>query len=169
MARQLNPIDAEEDPRPDPLNPAEDTPSELADTTHAEFMAIYADASANLRYAKTQQWRAVLYFSIGAVLVTGYGEWTHWQDKDLAHLLLVMVWIFSLASAALIVSLQWWQAAENGKITYVTSKWSTFSAAARKRKSKLMSDIQRYGILITMLLYLELVTIAVTRIFLLNL
>jgi hypothetical protein len=79
-----------------------------------------------------------------------------------------MVWVFSLASAAVILSLQWWQAAENSKIAYVTSKWGSFSAAARNRKSKLMSDIQRYGILIAMILYLEFATIAVTRIFLLN-
>ncbi|UUX51058.1 hypothetical protein NUH88_05040 [Nisaea acidiphila] len=169
MAKELNPIDTEEEDRADPLNPAEDTPSELAETTHAEFLAIYTDASANLRYAKTQQWRSVLYFSVGAALVTGYGEWTHWQDKELSRLLLFMVWVFSVASAALIVSLQWWQAAENAKITYVTSKWSSFSTAARKRKSKLMSDIQRYGILIAMILYLEFATIAVTRIFLLKL
>ncbi|WP_420403976.1 hypothetical protein [Nisaea sp.] len=169
MARPLNPIDTEEDPRPDPLNPAEDTPSDLAETTHAEFLAIYRDASDNLRFAKTQQWRSVLYFSVGATLVTAYGEWTHWQDKDLSRLLLFMVWVFSLASAALIVSLQWWQAAENSKIAYVASKWGSFSTAARNRKSKLLSDIQRYGILIAMILYLEFATIAVTRIFLLKL
>ncbi|MEQ8333829.1 hypothetical protein [Nisaea sp.] len=157
-----------DDERADPLNPAEDTPSELEDTTHAEFLAIYADASENLRFAKNQQWRAVLYFSAGAAIATAYGEWTHWKDPTLAQLLLVMVWIFSLASAGIILSLQWWQSAEARKIDYVTSKWSSFSFAARKRKSKLVSDLQRYGMMIAMVLFLELATIAVTRIFLLN-
>ncbi len=167
MAKPLNPIDTDEDLL-DPLNPEEDTPSELEETTHAEFLAIYADASENLRFAKHQQWRAVLYFSIGATVATGYGEWTHWKDPTLAQLLMIMVWIFSLASAGVVLSLQWWQSAEVRKIDYVTSKWSSFSTAARKRKSKLISDLQRYGMMIAMVLYLELVTIAVTRIFLLN-
>lgn len=167
MATPLNPIDTDED-RPDPFNPAEDTPSELDETTHAEFLAIYADASENLRFAKNQQWRAVLYFSVGAAVATAYGEWTLWKDPTLAQLFMVMVWIFSLASAGVILSLQWWQAAESRKIEYVTSKWGSFSTAARRRKSKLISEIQRHGMMIAMMLYLELVTIAVTRIFLLN-
>lgn len=149
----------------DPLNPVEDNPSELDDLTHAEFLAIYKDASANQRFAKEQQWRSVLYFSIGAVAVTAYGEWTKWQDEEITRFLLSLVWIFSLASAAVILSLQWWQAIEARKIDYVTSKWGTFSSAARLRKSKTMSDIQRYGMLFTMIFYLELVAIAVTRMF----
>ena len=79
-----------------------------------------------------------------------------------------MVWIFSFASVGVILSLQWWQSAEASKIDYVTSKWSSFSTAARRRKSKLISDLQRYSMMIAMILYLELVTIAVTRIFLIN-
>ena len=110
----------------------------------------------------------MLYFSLGAAVATAYGEWTHWEDPTLSQLLMVMVWIFSLASAGVVLSLQWWQAAESRKIDYVTSKWGSFSTAARKRKSKLISDLQRYGMMIAMMLYLELVTIAVTRIFLLN-
>lgn len=149
----------------DPLNPQEDTPSELDDRTHAEFLAIYADASKNLLFAKDHQWRTVLYFSVGAATATGYGQWTGWPDAKLAFYLLGMVWIFSVASVCVILSLQWWQGVESRKIQYLTSKWGTFSTAARKRKSPLMSDIQRYGMLTAMILYLELVTIAVTRIF----
>jgi hypothetical protein len=153
----------------DPLNPADDTPSELDDRTHTEFLAIYRDASDNLRFAKDHQWRSVLYFSIGAAAATGYAEWSKWDDDRLCYFLLGMVWVFSIASVCIILSLQWWQAAENRKIAYVTSKWSSFSSAARRRKSNLMSDIQRYGMLVAMILYLELVTIAVTRIFWANL
>lgn len=164
MAKDPKPRDAEPEEQ-DPFNPADDTPSELDDRTHAEFLTIYRDASDNLRFAKDHQWRAVLYFSIGAAAATGYGEWSKWDDERLGFYFLGMVWIFSLASVAIILSLQWWQAAESRKIVYITSKWSTFSTAARRRKSNLMSDIQRYGMLIAMILYLELVTIAVTRIF----
>jgi hypothetical protein len=65
----------------------------------------------------------------------------------------------------IVFSLQWWQAAEHRKIAYVTRKWSSFANIARAQKPKLISDIQRYGMMLMMALYLELVTIAVTRIF----
>lgn len=155
----------EEPEHQDPLNPAEDRPSELDDKTHAEFLAVYADASENIRFAKIQQWRAVIYFSAGTIATTAYCHVTGWQDVTLARYLLIMVWIFSLASAGVILSLQWWQGAEHRKINFLTSKWGSFTTAARNRKSKLMSDIQRYGMLSAMILYLELMTIAVTRIF----
>jgi hypothetical protein len=164
MAKAPKPQEIEADDH-DPLNPAEDTPSDLDDRTHAEFLAIYRDASENLRFAKDHQWRMVLYFSIGAAAATAYGEWSNWGDGRLGLYLLGMIWVFSFASVGVIVCLQWWQGAESQKIAYITSKWSSFSTAARRRKSNLMSDIQRYGMLVAMILYLELVTIAVTRIF----
>lgn len=156
----------EPEPQPDPSDPVENTPSDLDDLTHAEFIEIYRDASANIRFAKEQMWRTLLYFSFGAVAVVAYGEFTAWAEPTIIRYLLATVWIFSVASALIILSLQWWQAAEHRKIDYVTGKWSTFATAARSRKSPRMSDVQRYGMLVAMILYLELVTIAVTGIFL---
>ena len=150
------------------LDPEVDEPSELDDRTHAEFIEIYRDASANIRFSKEQMWRTVLYFTLGTIAVASYGEFTRWSDPLLAYYLLVIVWVFSVASVLIIASLQWWQLAEHRKIDFVTSKWSSFANAARSRKSKGMSDVQRYGMLVVMILYLELVTIAVTRIFLLK-
>lgn len=165
MAGKANPRVEPDEPAPDPLNPLDNEPSELDDLTHAEFREIYRDSSTNLRFAKQQQWRSVLYFSAGAFAAVGYMEWTKWIDPKLGLYLLLMVWVFSIATALLIVGLQWWQAAEARKIAYVTSKWSTFTNAARARKSSWVSDFQRYSIITSMILYLELVTIAVTRIF----
>lgn len=153
----------------DPLDPMEDVPSELDDRTHAEFIEIYRDASANIRFSKEQMWRVLLYFSLGAIAVTGYGEISRWSDPPLTYYLLVIIWVCSIISVLIVLSLQWWQAAEHRKIAYVTAKWSLFSSAARARKPEHMSDIQRYAMLVAMILYMELVTIAVTRIFLLHL
>lgn len=151
-----------------PLNPVENRPSELDDLTHAEFLAIYRDASDNIRFAKRQMWRTVLYFTLGAIAATTFGELTRWTDPQLTLYLLVILWVFSVSSVLVILSLQWWQSAEHAKIDYVTGHWSTFARAARLRKSKLVSDLQRYGMLAAMILYLELVTIAVTRIFVMH-
>jgi hypothetical protein len=149
----------------DPLNPIENVASALDELTHAEFVAVYNDASANIRFAKEQQWRTVLYFTVGAIAVTTYGEMSEWADSKLSFYLLVIVWLFSLMSVGILLSLQWWQGSEHDKIDYVASKWSSFTNAARRRKSKRMSDVQRYGMLASMVLYLELATIAVTRVF----
>ena len=149
----------------DPLDPEQDQPSALDLQTHAEFQRLYEDASINIRFAKQQQWRSVLYFSAFAIAVTAYSQWTRWVDEKLSFYLLIVVWIFSLLSMLVLLSLQWWQGAEHNKIEYITSKWSSFTDAARRRKSRLVSEIQRYGMLAAMILYLELVTIAVTRIF----
>ncbi len=173
MARDLRPKPGgspppqrvEEEVADDPLNPVENDPSALDDLTHAEFVAIYRDASDNIRFAKEQMWRSLLYFSAGAIAVTGYGVVTKWSDPQLTQYLLVIIWLCSILTVLIILSLQWWQSAEHQKIAFVTAKWSTFATAARRRKSKAMSDVQRYGMLAAMILYLELVTIAVTRIF----
>lgn len=154
-----------DEPRSDPLNPAENAPSELDELTHAEFIAVYNDASVNIRFAKEQQWRTVLYFTIGAIAVTTYGVVSQWADSKLSFYLLVIVWLFSAMSVAILMSLQWWQGTEHDKIEYIAGKWSSFTTAARRRKSKRMSDLQRYGMLASMILYLELSTIAVTRVF----
>ena len=87
-----------EDDAGDPLNPARNRPSELDPLTHAEFQRLYEDASANIRFAKQQQWRTVLYFTAGAAIVTAFGQWTKWADSELAFYLLVMIWTFSVIS-----------------------------------------------------------------------
>lgn len=175
VARELRPThagakppsvrDDPDAPQDDPLNPVDNEPSELDELTHAEFIAVYNDASANIRFAKEQQWRTVLYFTIGAIAVTTYGQTSHWADAKLSFYLLVIVWLFSVMSVCILLSLQWWQGAEHDKIAYITAKWSSFTTAARRRKSKTVSDVQRYGMLASMVLYLELSTIAVTRVF----
>ena len=145
------------------LDPEINYPSELDDLTHSEIVEIYRDASANIRFAKSQQWKTVLYFSGGTAAVTGYGELTNWADPILSQYLLIIIWIFSGASVLTVLGLQWWQAAEHRKIEYGATKWSTFANTMRARKSSLVSDLQRYGMMLMMVLYLELVTIAVTR------
>ena len=148
-----------------PLDPAEDEPSLLNEFTHAEFQRVYEDASANIRFAKQQQWHTIVYFSAGAIAAVAYGHVTAWSDQQLIFYLMLLIWFLSLISALVVLSLQWWQGAEHRKIDYIASKWSCFVNAARARKSPRLSDIQRYGMFLSMLFYLELVTIAATRIF----
>src|SRR3546814_11305252 len=84
VARQPVSRDEWEEPEDDPMNPVENIPSELDPLTHAEFIAVYNDASPNIRFAKEQQWRTVLYFTIAAIAVTTYGEISNWADPQLS-------------------------------------------------------------------------------------
>ena len=145
--------------------PFVDEPSELDDLTHTETVEIYRDASANIRFAKDLMWRLILYFSAGTIAVVGYGELTDWKDPVVSRFLLIIVWFFSVTNVLVLISLQWWQSAERRKILFVTERWSSFANAARSQKSGIMSDVQRYGMILAMILYLELITIAATRIF----
>src|SRR3546814_3772053 len=126
VARQPVSRDEWEEPEDDPMNPVENIPSELDPLTHAEFIAVYNDASTNIRFAKEQQWRTVLYFTIGAIAVTTYGEISNWADAKLSLYLIVIVWLFSATSVLIILSLQWWQGAEHAKIDYLRKNGSAY-------------------------------------------
>lgn len=146
-------------------DPAEDRPSELDPLTHAEFIAQYEDAGENIRFAKLHQWRMLVYFTAAATLAVIYGHASLWREKDLLGFILFLVWGASVISILIICSLQWWQSNESEKIQFIKSKWSSFTGAASKRKSKLVGDIHRYGMLLAMVLYIEMVTFAVSRIY----
>lgn len=143
----------------------ENVASDLDELSHAETLAVYRDASENIRFAKYQQWRTVLYFSVGAAAATGYEVWTRWDNPKLAFYLMILVWLFSFLTVLQLLALQWWQAVEHRKIDFLAQQWSSFTNAARARKSPIVSDLQRYGMLAIMVLYLELMTIAVTQVF----
>ena len=143
-----------------------DVPSDLDDLTHAELIEIYRDTSANIRFSKGLMWQLVLYFSVGTVAVTAYGEVTNWSEPVVSQFLLVIVWIFSISNILILLSLQWWQNSERRKITELTKSWSTTANRVRQQRSRWAGEVQRYSMLFSMLLYLELITIAVTRIFL---
>src|SRR3546814_11374577 len=83
VARQPVSRDEWEEPEDDPMNPAENIPSELDPLTHAEFIAVYTDASTNIRFATEQQWRTVLYFTICAIAFPTYCEISNWTDAKL--------------------------------------------------------------------------------------
>ena len=119
-----------------PLDPAEDEPSLLNEFTHAEFQRVYEDASANIRFAKQQQWHTIVYFSAGAIAAVAYGHVTAWSDQQLIFYLMLLIWFLSLISALVVLSLQWWQGAEHRKIDYIASKWSCFVNAARAQVSQ---------------------------------
>ena len=149
----------------DPMNPEEDQPSELDPLTHAEFITQYEDAGKNIRFAKLHQWRMVITFTVGAFALVAYGEATSWRDSELLRFLLYMLWAASIANVFIICSLQWWQANEQDKIKYLKSKWSSFTQAASLRKSSLVGDIHRYGMLAIMILYIEMVMFGVTKVY----
>jgi len=136
---------------------------ELDAETRREFIALYTDASANLRFAKAQQWHTLVYFSALCVGVVAVGVWLRWGDVSLIAFLFYLLWIFSLATVGTILMLQSWQSSEAKKQDFIRAHLGELTRAALAQKSRVTGDVHRYLMLAFMLLYVEMATLAVSR------
>lgn len=160
--------------RPTPAKPAaqeaEDHPKapaqpiyEVDEAAHAELVELYKDSVENMRFAKSQQWRTLIYFTALIAAAVSVGVFLRWGDKTLVGFLFYSVWFFSIASVIVLAVLQSWQGSEQRKISFITSHFSEVARAALRRKSSMVGDIHRYIILVLMIVYVELATIAVAK------
>ena len=110
-----------------PAAPDEDRneASVLDDLTHAEFLTLWRQSSENIRYAKSMQWRVVIYFTAICAAVVTIGVYLRWGDPTLIGFLFYLTWFFSVAAVIMLISLQSWQAGEQRRIDYVTSKMAS--------------------------------------------
>lgn len=138
-------------------------PARLDDRDHAEIMALYAEAGANVRFAKALQWRMLVYFTVLCAAVVGVGVYLRWGDAGLIAMLFYATWVFSFAAALALVLLQVWQGAEHRKMDFLVQYFGDPARAALRRKSRRAGDVHRYLMLALMLLYVELATFAVSR------
>ncbi|WP_193181469.1 hypothetical protein [Nisaea sediminum] len=136
---------------------------ELDAETRQEFIALYTDASENLRFAKAQQWHTLVYFSALCVGVVAVGVWLRWGDVSLIAFLFYLLWIFSLATVGTILMLQSWQSGEAKKQAFIRAHLGELTRAALAQKSGVTGDVHRYMMLAFMLLYVEMATLAVSR------
>jgi hypothetical protein len=136
---------------------------DLDDRAHAELLAIYNDAAANLRFAKAQQWRTLIYFTAMCALVVSISVVLRWGDATLVAFMLYTIWFFSVGAAGVLVMLQSWHGAEHARLDFCQSHFTEIGQAAMRRKPKRSGDVHRYILLALMLVYVELVTISVTR------
>tara|TARA_R110000868_G_scaffold296171_2_gene556429 strand:+ start:385 stop:894 length:510 start_codon:yes stop_codon:yes gene_type:complete len=157
--------------RADPQNPKRargpaahhDTHPDIDSETRQEFLALYTDASANIRFAKAQQWHTLIYFSALCVGVVAVGVWLRWGDVSLVRFLFYLVWVFSLATVGTILMLQSWQSSEAKKQTFMRVHFDELTRMAMAQKSRFTSDVHRYIMLGFMLFYVEMATFAVSR------
>ncbi|MEO9899277.1 MULTISPECIES: hypothetical protein [Alphaproteobacteria] len=131
--------------------------------TRQEFLALYTDASENIRFAKAQQWNTLIYFSALCVGVVAVGVWLRWGDVSLIGFLFYLVWLFSLATVGTILMLQGWQSSEARKQSFMRAHLGELTRTALAQKSRFASDVHRYIMLGFMLLYVEMATFAVSR------
>lgn len=136
---------------------------ELDTETRREFIALYTDASANIRFAKSQQWHMLIYFSALCIGVVAVGVWLRWGDVSLIAFLFYLVWIFSLATVGTILMLQSWQGSEAKKQAFIRAHLGELTRTALAQKSRVTGDVHRYVMLAFMLLYVEMATLAVSR------
>lgn len=154
-------------PEPPEMSAGESTGNSAAerldDRGHAELLALHADATQNIRFAKAQQWRMLVYFTVLCAAVVAIGVYLRWSDPALITMLFYATWVFSVATMVTLALLQVWQGAEHRKISYITHHFSDIARAALRRKSRRSGDFHRYLMLALMLLYVELATLAVSR------
>lgn len=140
-----------------------DVDPDIDSDTRQEFLALYTDASANIRFAKAQQWHTLIYFSALCVGVVAVGVWLRWGDVSLIKFLFYLIWLFSLATVGTILMLQSWQGSEAKKQAFMRAHFGDLTRSALAQKSRFTSDVHRYIMLGFMLFYVEMATFAVSR------
>jgi hypothetical protein len=139
-------------------------PSELDDLTHAEFRLLYDEAARNILFAKRQQWHMLEYFTVLALTLVGLGIAMPFA-ADVARFVAGFISFVAVITLVVLVMLQNWQGSEHAKILYVVHDFSNFVRSARRRKSRLVSDIHRYFMLAAMMIYVVVLDVVVFRLF----
>ncbi|MET1027430.1 MAG: hypothetical protein ABWY00_09695 [Dongiaceae bacterium] len=131
------------------IEDAPDRPSELAESTHAELVMMYAECAQSIRFAKAQQWH-----SMGGVLLIfmALGIFsTYLPDSELAlRSALVLSILSSIGGIYSLVIYQFWQGTERQKLSYVSDQLSSTLRQVRRLTSAREADFQRYVLLFFM-------------------
>ncbi|WP_341705210.1 hypothetical protein [Ferrovibrio sp.] len=136
--------------------------SELDEATHAEFRLLYDEAARNILFAKRQQWRMLEYFTLLALALVGLGIALPYA-ADVARFIAGFLTFVAVVTLVVLVMLQNWQGSEHAKILYLVRDFSNFARSARRRKSRLTSDIHRYFMLAAMMLYVVVLDVVIFR------
>jgi hypothetical protein len=138
--------------------------SELDDMTHAEFRLLYDEASRNILFAKRQQWHMLEYFTVLALALVALGVALPFAT-DVAHFVAGFITFVAFITLVVLMMLQNWQGSEHAKILYIVHDFSNFARTARRRKSRIVSDIHRYFMLAAMMIYVVVLDVVVFRLF----
>ncbi|MFC3675151.1 hypothetical protein [Ferrovibrio xuzhouensis] len=138
--------------------------SELDELTHAEFRLLYDEAARNILFAKRQQWHMLEYFTLLALALVGLGIAMPFAS-DVAHFVAGFLSFVALITLIVLMMLQNWQGSEHAKILYIVHDFANFTRSARRRKSRVTSDIHRYFMLAAMMIYVVILDVVVFRLF----
>jgi len=129
----------------------ENKPSNLDSLTHRELETLYKESTETIRFAKKLQW-----WTLGSTLLAFGGmigitklvkaDQAFGDMMSLLNILLAIAVIFAL------VTYQMWQHTETRKIEVVARNYSTLFARIRRIKSKREANVQRYIMLILLIL-----------------
>jgi len=125
-------------------------PSTLDDSTHAEVIALYADAQDNIRFSKNLQWRAMA----GAIGLFVLLVLSCRQTDSSSNFINSVICASFLVSAGAIYSLailQSWQGTEREKIREMMGKLSNLSTLVYGLKSRMEANVHRFILLAFMI------------------
>ncbi len=146
MATRLRETGPDRDEKPE----FELVPTELDDMTHAEALALYRDAEANIRFSKGLQWRTVGgTVALFALLVSS----VYFVRGDPAYAR-VVAFLTIVLSCGAIYSLsihQSWQKTERQKVRRIVENLSNLSRDVYSLKSRIEANVHRYILLAFMI------------------
>jgi len=129
----------------------ENKPSNLDSLTHRELETLYKESTETIRFAKKLQW-----WTLGSTLLTFGGmigitklvnaDQAFGQMMSLLNILLAVAVVFAL------VTYQMWQHTEAKKIEVISRNYSSLFTRIRRFKSKREANIQRYIMLLFLIL-----------------
>ncbi len=138
-------------PTPESRDDDESQPSSLDELTHAELGFLYRESTETVRFAKTQQWWTVgsTLLVFGAIIVIAKFVAA---DKGYIDLLTVVIILLAMAVIFTLVVYQFWQHTEMMKIETVAGHYSDLFRQVRRLKSRNEANIQRYLLLVFMII-----------------
>ena len=140
----------EKDTEESPAEPFENVPSSLDTTTHAELLLMHEEASRNLLFCKSLQWRsvgAVLLMFVGFIVIT----WLTSADRDLAKILQALIIVVCCGVVFVLIMYQFWQFNEISRLREIDEHFSTLYIKISKLKSRREASAHRYTILLIMI------------------
>lgn len=118
-------------------------PTDLDELTHAEALALYRDAEANIRFSKGLQWRmvggtvALFVLLVGSVYVVR-------ADAAYARMITFLTIVISCAAIYSLSIHQSWQKTERLKVRRIVGSLSNLSQEVFALKSRIEANVHRY-------------------------
>ena len=127
--------------------------AELDELSHAECLTLYSESAESIRFAKSQQWKTLVYLTavFFSLVILPY---TRLAPPDLLPYLIVISFVVSACGVSMLIIFQMWQSTEHRKLDLIGQEMSDLFREVRGVKSTLEANIHRYLLLAFMIVFI---------------